>query len=268
MWPPTPFPLPLWCEPTLRAPAPPATPAQVHRDQLLGVRRQGPSPSLGHSLKVNPHHGPLLRYSGSSPEPLAREIHAMTLLLLVAALCVDVAHAESPPPGTPTATTEADAKDAVLPQAIDLPATAQALRDAGVPDKDVSDALAAARDKGLTAADTQGMLAAAEADVDEHGPVDNFGAFVQTQLEAGLRGQDLAAAIHEEHAARGKGKSNAKSEENGEAGDHGNNPDRGASADKGRPSDKGRSAEGDSEKGKGSKAAGAAAGKSNGKGGK
>lgn len=39
----------------------------------------------------------------------------------------------------------------------------------------------------------------------ENGPVDNFGAFVQSQLAAGLRGRELAAAIHAEHAARGKG---------------------------------------------------------------
>lgn len=43
----------------------------------------------------------------------------------------------------------------------------------------------------------------------DHRPVDNFGAFVQSRLQAGLRGQELAAAIRAEHAARGKGKGKA-----------------------------------------------------------
>ena len=41
------------------------------------------------------------------------------------------------------------------------------------------------------------------------GPSDNFGAFVQARLAAGLRGRELAAAIKAEHAARGKGKAAA-----------------------------------------------------------
>jgi len=40
----------------------------------------------------------------------------------------------------------------------------------------------------------------------KHGRIDNFGAFVQEKLAAGLRGRELAAAIHAEHAARGIGK--------------------------------------------------------------
>src|SRR5687767_15243513 len=39
----------------------------------------------------------------------------------------------------------------------------------------------------------------------EHGPVDNFGAFVQSQLAQGKRGRELAAAIRAEHARSGKG---------------------------------------------------------------
>lgn len=44
----------------------------------------------------------------------------------------------------------------------------------------------------------------------EYGPVNNFGAFVQSQLAAGKRGRDLAAAIRAEHARMGKGKGNMK----------------------------------------------------------
>lgn len=63
----------------------------------------------------------------------------------------------------------------------------------------------------------------------EHGPTDNFGAFVQAQLAAGKRGQALAAAIRAEHAQRGKGKGardtasrGRKPDDRGR--DHGNHP--------------------------------------------
>lgn len=39
----------------------------------------------------------------------------------------------------------------------------------------------------------------------EHGQVENFGAFVRSQLDRGLRGRELAEAIRQEHAARGRG---------------------------------------------------------------
>ena len=42
--------------------------------------------------------------------------------------------------------------------------------------------------------------------IDEHGPTDNFGAFVQSKLDQGLRGRELSDAIRAEHAAHGKGK--------------------------------------------------------------
>jgi len=62
---------------------------------------------------------------------------------------------------------------------------------------------------------------------EEHGPVDNFGAFVKSKLAEGLRGRDLADAIAIEHKVRGKGKpkgiedrpgSGGKSHDNGPSG--------------------------------------------------
>lgn len=55
----------------------------------------------------------------------------------------------------------------------------------------------------------------------ENGPVDNFGAFVQSQLAAGLRGRELAAAIHAEHAARGKGRDGSAGNGHGASGAEG-----------------------------------------------
>lgn len=55
----------------------------------------------------------------------------------------------------------------------------------------------------------------------EQGPVNNFGAFVQSQLAAGKRGPALAAAIRAEHARQGKGNAakGAKNRERDDAND-------------------------------------------------
>lgn len=90
--------------------------------------------------------------------------------------------------------------------ALALPLKAQALRKAGVGEGEVKAGLNAAKGKKLAAGDAAELLDEAAKATRDHGPVDNFGAFVQAKLDAGLRGRDLAAAIREEHAARGKGK--------------------------------------------------------------
>ncbi|MCA9568645.1 MAG: hypothetical protein KC656_12420, partial [Myxococcales bacterium] len=88
----------------------------------------------------------------------------------------------------------------------DLPARAQSLRDAGVDADQVREALHAARAAKLSAGDAAALLDASLAPVEEHGPVEGFGAFVKAQLDAGLRGSELASAIQAEHAKRGLGK--------------------------------------------------------------
>lgn len=99
--------------------------------------------------------------------------------------------------------------------ALALPLKAQALRKAGVGEGEVKAGLTAAKGKKLAAGDAAELLDEAAKATRDHGPVDNFGAFVQAKLDAGLRGRDLAAAIREEHAARGKGKGKGKSEGKG-----------------------------------------------------
>ena len=97
----------------------------------------------------------------------------------------------------------------VLLDAARLPVSANAARSEGVPDSTVRAVIQAMRGKNVRAHEAREVLDEARNARREHGPVDNFGAFVQTKLDAGLRGRDLAAAIRTEHAARGKGKSGA-----------------------------------------------------------
>ena len=92
----------------------------------------------------------------------------------------------------------------------DLPTRAQALRDAGVDADQVRQALVAARSAKLSAEDAAGLLHASIAPVEEHGPVEGFGAFVKDKLDAGLRGPELASSIQAEHAKRGIGAGKSK----------------------------------------------------------
>lgn len=133
--------------------------------------------------------------------------------------------ATAQPPATtqPTATppsTDDKARRERLVKASKLPRKATEVRAKGVPASDVKEAMAAAKSKGVKAGDMAEVAEEHGKAVDEHGPIDNFGAFVKAKLDEGLRGRELAAAIRAEHAKRGKGK--------------------GFKPDKGPPSDKGK----------------------------
>jgi hypothetical protein len=91
-----------------------------------------------------------------------------------------------------------------------LPKKAHEVRTKGVPDADVKDAIRAGKSKGLKAGEMADVADAHARSVDEHGPTDNFGAFVRSKLDEGLRGRELAAAIRAEHARNGKGKGKDK----------------------------------------------------------
>jgi hypothetical protein len=93
---------------------------------------------------------------------------------------------------------------------ITLPGRAEEAREAGVPEEDVRVILEESAERGLPPAETEVILQETTTAVRENGPVDNFGAFVQARLAEGLRGRDLAAAIHEEHRLRGKGMGHGK----------------------------------------------------------
>jgi hypothetical protein len=91
-------------------------------------------------------------------------------------------------------------------QALLLPRTTQEARTLGVPESDIRAILDRARERRVPAADVTELFEHENRAIREHGPVDNFGAFVQRRLDEGLRGRDLAEAIRAEHAAHGKGK--------------------------------------------------------------
>ena len=98
-----------------------------------------------------------------------------------------------------------------------LPQQAQEVRDKGVPAPEMKEALQAAKAKGVKAHEMADVTAEQSKAIDEHGRIDNFGAFVKGKLNEGLRGRELAAAIREENAKRGighhgKGKGNADKE--------------------------------------------------------
>lgn len=90
--------------------------------------------------------------------------------------------------------------------ALELPHAANEARRAGVGDDQIKIVLSIGKDKKAENAEVAKALRAGAEATKQNGPIDNFGAFVQSQLDAGLRGQDLAAAIRAEHEARGKGK--------------------------------------------------------------
>jgi hypothetical protein len=89
--------------------------------------------------------------------------------------------------------------------AAQLPVSTLEARKEGVPGDEIRAVLEALRTARVPAHDARELIDEERTARREHGPVDNFGAFVQTKLQAGLRGRDLAAAIRAEHEARGKG---------------------------------------------------------------
>lgn len=91
-----------------------------------------------------------------------------------------------------------------------LPEAAGEAREAGIPEEDVVTVITEARRRRMPPEEVETILVESAASARENGPVDNFGAFVQSQLDQGLRGRELADAIHREHAARGKGPMKAK----------------------------------------------------------
>lgn len=89
---------------------------------------------------------------------------------------------------------------------LNLPQKTDEARRAGVPDGSLQSILDVLRTGEVTPQEASSILDVETAAVREHGPTDNFGAFVQAQLAAGKRGQELAAAIRAEHQRNGHGR--------------------------------------------------------------
>lgn len=90
--------------------------------------------------------------------------------------------------------------------AAQLPVVTVEARNEGVANAEINAVLDAMKSANVPAHEAAAVFDSARAVRREHGPVDNFGAFVQSQLAAGKRGRALAAAIRAEHARVGKGK--------------------------------------------------------------
>ena len=89
---------------------------------------------------------------------------------------------------------------------LSLPRTADAGRRAGVPSSVMERVLDSLRRREVSAADAEEILRREINDFDRDGDRDNFGAFVNSQLALGLRGRELADAIHREQDRRGIGR--------------------------------------------------------------
>jgi hypothetical protein len=102
-----------------------------------------------------------------------------------------------------------------LLRAIRLPEAAELARREGVPAAEVKEVLEAARSRNLPAGDTETIMVEETRAVREKGQIDDFGSFVRSKLDEGLRGRELSDAIRAEHAARGKGKGQGKADRRG-----------------------------------------------------
>jgi hypothetical protein len=84
-----------------------------------------------------------------------------------------------------------------------LPIRTAELRDAGVTDTTVRRILDLFRERNIDPVQADEILVVERDAAREHGPTDNFGAFVQRQLATGKRGQALSEAIRAEHRTHG-----------------------------------------------------------------
>jgi hypothetical protein len=136
-------------------------------------------------------------------------------------------------PATATAQESSGGTLASVLQALRLPRMTQEARTLGVPESDIRAILVRARERRVGAAEVTELFEHENRAIREHGPVDNFGAFVQRRLDEGLRGRDLAEAIRAEHAAHGKGKGHGGTPEAAKGKGHAETP--AAAKGKGQP---------------------------------
>jgi hypothetical protein len=174
-------------------------------------------------------------------------------------LAQDAAEAEE---GRTREQTAADTRSAEIQQqrealrdrmrrAVRLPRTTEEAREEGASEEQVREVLRTGRERGIPAGDMEEVLEAENEELRRGGGSDNFGAAVQEMKASGLRGRELADAIHAEQVARGmkkpkdkgRGRSRADEEiddERSESGPEGKPEGKGKGKGKGKPEDKGR----------------------------
>lgn len=101
--------------------------------------------------------------------------------------------------------TQPSVESSLIANVLNLPLAVESARRAGIPSGTIWDVLDSLRRRRVPAADAEQILRGEVEAVEKGGPRENFGAFVNAQLARGLRGRELAAAIHAEHARRGIG---------------------------------------------------------------
>ena len=103
-------------------------------------------------------------------------------------------------------------QDSSIWDVLNLPQTVAEGRRAGIPSGSIWSVLDSLRRRGVSGPDA-GQIVREEVDAVKDGaPPENFGKYVNAQLARGLRGRELAAAIHAEHARRGIGRGKSHSE--------------------------------------------------------
>jgi len=130
--------------------------------------------------------------------------HALWMLV-IAAVCGPVLAGVQPGGQVTRGARNAEAERERLLKATQLPKKAEEVREKGVPEGEMKEALEAAKAKGVGAGEMADLTDEQSKAIDQHGRIDNFGSFVKSKLNEGLRGRELAAAIRAEHAKRGKG---------------------------------------------------------------
>ena len=101
--------------------------------------------------------------------------------------------------------TQPSSESSLIANILNLPLAVESARRAGIPSGTIWEVLDSLRRRRVPAADAEQILRGEVEAVEKGGPRENFGAFVNAQLARGLRGRELAAAIHAEHARRGIG---------------------------------------------------------------
>lgn len=159
------------------------------------------------------------------------------LLVLVGALSAAPPLASQSTPATqarvPTAA------DSALLRAIDLPRVMQRAREVGIPDSSIRAVMDRMRRRGLPAEEAATVVDLEVETVERGGDRNNFGSFVRSQVESGLRGRELAAAIRAERARRGMGPEGRGGRPEGAREERGGRPDAAGEARGGRPAGRG-----------------------------
>lgn len=126
-----------------------------------------------------------------------------TSLIAVALLVASTAGAQSST-GAPQ-TRVPTAADSAVARALDFPRVMQRARDAGIPDSTLRGVMDQIRRRGIPAGEAIQAVELEVETVEQGGDKANFGSFVRAQVEGGLRGRELAAAIRAERERRGMG---------------------------------------------------------------